>query len=64
MIINIMLLEGADGKVADQIVSVLRLKPSFDDVETIRNEFSKVRNLEPLSQQIPLYSLSRKNWII
>lgn len=38
MIINIMLLEGAEGVMADQIMSVLRLGPAFKDIGTIRNE--------------------------
>lgn len=43
--INIMLLEGAQGKTADQIMSILHLEPTFKSVEDIRNQLKMVKDL-------------------
>lgn len=45
MITYIMLLERIHGKTADQIISVLHLRQTFENVERIRNEFIKVRRV-------------------
>lgn len=45
MIAHTMLLEGACGETANQIMSVLRLSPTFDCVEKMRKEFCEVRDV-------------------
>lgn len=47
------LLEGASGETADQIMYTLHLSPTFENIEKIRNEIVKVRMNQYACEVIP-----------
>ncbi|XP_074593239.1 iripin-2-like [Brevipalpus obovatus] len=54
IVLYIIILEGAHGKTADQIMQVFRLKPEFKNVEEIRVELKKIIRL-PYRQWASMY---------